>query len=57
MLRVVALIVTVTVSVAVMFWLPAVFRVAWKLPVPLASVALAGSRAAASELVKWTVPA
>ncbi len=46
----------VTVSVAVMVWLPAVFSVAWKLPTPLVRVELAGSAAAASVLVKCTVP-
>ncbi len=34
-----------TVSVAVMVWLPAVFSVAEKVPVPFVSVALAGSTA------------
>ena len=47
----------VTVSVAVIVWLPAVSSVAEKLPVPLVSVASAGNTAAPSLLVKWTVPA
>ena len=47
----------VTVSVAVIVWLPAVARVAEKVPTPLVSVTLAGSTAAASVLVKCTVPA
>ena len=51
------LIVAVTVSVAVMVWLPALFRVAGKVPVPLVRAALAGSTAAVSEPVKWSVPA
>ena len=46
----------VTVSVAVMVWLPAVSMVAEKFFVPLASVELAGSKAWASVLVKCTVP-
>src|SRR5664279_2200915 len=46
-----------TVSVAVMVWLPAVVSVAGNVATPLVSVASAGSVAAASELVKWTVPA
>ena len=46
----------VTVSVAVIVWLPAVISVTLKVPAPLVSVALAGSTAAASLLVKWTVP-
>ena len=46
----------VTVSVAVIVWLPAVFSVTLNVPVPLVSVALAGRTAAASLLVKWTVP-
>ena len=46
-----------TVSVAVIVWLPAVFSVAVKVPVPLVKVALAGRTPAASLLVKWTVPA
>ena len=43
-------------SVAVIVWLPAVFNVAPKLPVPFVSVLLAGRVAAPSVLVKWTVP-
>jgi hypothetical protein len=46
----------VTVSVAVMDWDPAVLRVTEKVPVPLVNVELAGSMAAPSEEVKWTVP-
>ncbi len=46
----------VTVSVAVIVWLPAVLRVAEKLPTPLARVEFAGNAAAASVLVKCTVP-
>ena len=46
-----------TVSVAVMVCVPAVFIVAEKVPVPLASVALAGDRTAwKSLLVRCTVP-
>ena len=47
----------VTVSVAVMVWLPAVRRVALKEPVPLVRVASAGRVGLPSVLVKWTVPA
>jgi hypothetical protein len=46
----------VTVSVAVILWPPLVLRVAEKVPTPLVSVASAGSTAAGSVLVKWTVP-
>ena len=46
----------VTVSVAVIVWLPAVLSVALKVPVPLVKVLLAGRTAAPSVLVKWTVP-
>ena len=46
----------VAVSVAVIVWLPAVFSVALKVPVPLVSVLLAGRTAWPSLLVKWTVP-
>src|SRR5262249_49120672 len=42
----------VTVSVAVIVWLPAVFSVALKVPRPLVRVAFAGRTAAASLLVK-----
>jgi len=45
------------VSVAVRVWLPDVFNVALKVPVPLLSVLLPGSAAWASLLVKWMVPA
>jgi hypothetical protein len=41
-----------TVSVAVTVWVPAVSRVAEKVPVPLVSVLSAGSTAAPSLLVK-----
>src|SRR5205085_111567 len=47
----------VTVSVAVIVWLPAVFNVALNVPVPFVSVESAGSVAAPSVPVKWTVPA
>jgi hypothetical protein len=46
----------VTVSVAVIDCVPAVFRVALKLPAPLVSVELAGWLAWPSLLVKCTVP-
>src|SRR5438105_4904851 len=46
-----------TVSVAVMVWLPAVSRVADKVPTPLVRVELAGRTAAPSVDVKWTAPA
>ena len=46
----------VAVSVAVSDWLPAVFKVALNDPVPLVSVALAGSTAWPSLLLKWAVP-
>jgi hypothetical protein len=46
----------VRVSVAVTDWRPVVLRVTVNMPVPLVSVELAGSVAAESELVKWTVP-
>ena len=52
----VPVIVAVTVSVAVMVRLPAVFKVARKVPAPPVSVASTGSKAAGSELVKCTVP-
>jgi len=42
----------VTVSVAVMCWVPAVFSVALKVPVPLVRVELAGRTAWPSLLVK-----
>ena len=47
----------VVVSVAVTVLLPAVLIVALKVPAPFVSVALAGRAAAASLLVKCTVPA
>jgi len=53
----VPVIVVVTVSVAVIVWLPAVFSVAVKVPAPLVSVEFAGSTAEPSVLVKPTVPA
>ena len=43
-------------SVAVIVWLPAVFNVADKIPVPLDNVVSAGRIAWASLLVKCTVP-
>ena len=46
----------VTVSVAVMVCAPTVFSVAGKVPVPLVKVALPGSTAMPSVLVKCTVP-
>ena len=46
----------VTVSVAVMVRGPIVVSVAAKVPAPFVSVASAGSMAAPSEDVKWTVP-
>lgn len=46
----------VTVSVAVMVWLPAVFSVELNVPTPLVKVLLAGNMAAPSVLVKCTVP-
>jgi hypothetical protein len=45
-----------TVSVAVSVWLPPVWSVALKVPVPFVSVEFAGSVARGSLLVKWTVP-
>ena len=42
----------ITVSVAVIVWLPAVFSVALNVPVPLVSVLVAGRRAWPSLLVK-----
>lgn len=46
----------VTVSVAVMVWLPTVFSVAGNVPTPLVKVLLAGSAANPSVLLKCTVP-
>ena len=46
----------VNVSVAVIVWLPAVFNVAEKVPVPLVSVEFAGRTDCPSLLVKCTVP-
>ena len=46
----------VTVSVAVIVWLPGVSSVIWTVTDPVCSVALAGRMAAPSELVMWTVP-
>ena len=46
----------VTVSVAVIVWLPVVFNVAKNEPVPPLSVLFVGSTAWESELVKCTVP-
>ena len=48
--------VALTVSVAVIAWVPAVFRVALNEPVPLVSVVSAGRTAWLSLLVKCTVP-
>ena len=50
---------TITVtptSVTVTVWLPAVFKVALNVPLPLVRVLLAGRLAAPSLLLKWTVP-
>jgi hypothetical protein len=47
----------VTVSVAVMVWLPAVFSVTENTPTPLVNVEFAGSVAEPSVLVNCTVPA
>jgi hypothetical protein len=44
------------VSVAVTVCPPAVIKVSWNVPVPLVRPELAGRLAAASELVKFTVP-
>ena len=52
----VPVIVAVPASVAVRVWLPSDLKVALKTPTPLVSVVLPGSVAAASLLVKWTVP-
>ena len=46
----------VTVSAAMMVQVPTVFNVAVNVPTPLVSVEFAGSTAAPSVLVKWTVP-
>jgi hypothetical protein len=46
----------VSVSVVVIVWLPAVFRVAEKVPTPSVTGELAGSKAWVSVLVKLTVP-
>src|SRR5947199_207804 len=46
----------VVVSVAVRVRLPAVFSVALNVPTPFVNVPFAGSVAAGSLLVKWTVP-
>ena len=46
-----------TVSVAVMFWLPELSVVAKKFPAPPGRGAFAGRMALASLLAKWTVPA
>ena len=48
--------IAVTVSVALIVWFPAVFRVAMKDPAPLFSLESAGSAAWPSVLVKCTVP-
>ena len=47
----------VTVSVAVIVWLPAVLSVALNVPAPFVRVLSAGNVALPSVLVKWTVPA
>jgi hypothetical protein len=46
-----------TVSVAVIVWLPEVFSVAEKDPVPFVSFESAGSAALPSVQEKWMVPA
>jgi hypothetical protein len=46
----------VTVSVAVTVCAPAVFKVTENVPTPFVSIEFAGSTAAPSLLVKWTVP-
>jgi hypothetical protein len=46
----------VAVSVAVSVWLPAVFKVALKLPTPALRVVFIGTKAVASVVLKWTVP-
>ena len=46
----------VTVSVAVIVWLPTAFSVIEKVPVPFVSVEFAGRTALVSVLVKCTVP-
>ena len=56
MLLLVPVMEAVTASVAVSVWLPAVCRVALKTPTLLVKVASAGKVAAASLLLKWTVP-
>ena len=45
-----------SVSETVKVWMPAVFKVMLKTPVPEVSVALAGGVAWPSEMAKWTVP-
>src|SRR5208282_5725647 len=47
----------VTVSLAVMVWLPRVFSVAKRFPTPFVSFELAGSTARVSVLVKCAIPA
>jgi hypothetical protein len=44
-------------SVAVMVWLPLIFSVAEKVPIPFVSGEFGGRTASASLLVNWTVPA
>jgi hypothetical protein len=56
MMLLVPVIVGVTVSLAVIVWLPAVRSVARKRPLPLTRVLVSGKPARASLLVKWTVP-
>jgi hypothetical protein len=52
----VPVIVEVTVSVAVIVWLPVVFRVTENVPVPLPKPVLGGKTACPSVLVKCSVP-
>ena len=44
------------VSVAVIVWAPAVFSVAWKVPVPFVSPELGDETNWLSLLERWTVP-
>ena len=56
MVLLVPVIVAAVTSVAVMVWLPGDFEVAVKMPTPLVKCGVARQLAAASLLVKWTVP-
>ena len=57
MLPLMPVMVLLVVSYASSVWLPAVPRVALKIPIPAVKVLSAGSVALGSELIKWTVPA